>query len=118
MIAAAVVHLLLTPAPPHNPGFVIAQDVGFLDNDDTFGFGPENYIIDSGLDPVASQVLGEYQTWVDLFRGDQATETWRLTARVSGQVAWTEEGDFTSSTVSDTFTVSLTEYDGSCGGIA
>ncbi|CAN0534039.1 unnamed protein product, partial [Scytosiphon promiscuus] len=67
-------------------------DVGFLDNDDTSGFGPENYIIDSGLDPDASQVLGEYQTYVVLYSGDEATETWRLTARVSGEVVWIEEG--------------------------
>ncbi|CAM9558793.1 unnamed protein product, partial [Ectocarpus sp. 13 AM-2016] len=93
-------------------------DVGFLDNDDTGGFGPENYILDSRLDPGISQVMGEYQTYVELFRGDAATETWRLTARVSGEVVWTEEGDFTSSTTSDTFTVSLTDYDASCGGIA
>ncbi|CAM9855150.1 unnamed protein product, partial [Scytosiphon promiscuus] len=92
-------------------------DVGFLDNDDTSGFGPENYIIDSGLDPDASQVLGEYQTYVVLYSGDEATETWRLTARVSGEVVWIEEGDFTSSTQSDTFAVSLTDYDATCGGL-
>ncbi|CAM9794094.1 unnamed protein product [Ectocarpus sp. 12 AP-2014] len=93
-------------------------DVGFLDNDDTFGFGPENYIIDSGLDPAASQVLGEYETYVKLYSGDAATETWRLTARVSGEVAWIEEGDFISSTQSDTFVVSLSDYDPTCGGVA
>eukprot|EP00752_Nemacystus_decipiens_P012284 g10890.t1 len=92
-------------------------DVGFLDNDDTVGFGPENYIINGGLDPDASQVLGTYQTYVNLYSGDMATETWRLTARVSGEVAWIEEGDFTSSTQSDTFVVSLTDYDATCGGI-
>ncbi|CAN0246475.1 unnamed protein product [Pylaiella littoralis] len=94
-------------------------DVGFLDNDDMSGFGPENYIIDSGLDPVASQVLGEYEASVKLYSGDvdAATETWRLTARVSGEVAWMEEGDFISSYTSDTFTVSLTDYDSSCGGV-
>ncbi|CAM9596146.1 unnamed protein product, partial [Hapterophycus canaliculatus] len=93
-------------------------DVGFLDNDDRSGFGPENYIIDSGLDPGTSQVLGEYQASVRLFSGDRATETWRLTARVSGEVAWAEEGDFIAATTSDTFTVSLSDYDASCGGIA
>lgn len=92
--------------------------MGFLDNDDRYGSGPENYIINSGLDPIATQVTGEYQTFAKLHRGNQETETWRLTARVSGGVAWTEEGDFTSSTQSDTFTVSLTDYDASCGGIA
>ncbi|CAN0388087.1 unnamed protein product [Pylaiella littoralis] len=90
--------------------------VGFLDNDDRSGFGPENYIIDSGLDPATDQVLGEYQAYVDLYRGDQATETWRLTSRVAGEVSWTEEGNFTSSTTSDTFTVSLADYNASCGG--
>lgn len=93
---------------------MILQDVGFLDNDNTSGFGPENYIIYSGLDPDASQVLGEYGAFVNLFSG--STETWRLTARVSGEVVWMEEGDFTSSSTSDTFTVSLADYDPSCGG--
>lgn len=96
---------------------VILQAVGFLDTDDTSGFGPENYIIDSGLDPTTSEVLGEYGVYVQLFSGSADTETWRLTARVSGEVAWIEEGDFASSSTSDTFTVSLTDYDPGCGGI-
>eukprot|EP00903_Cladosiphon_okamuranus_P014055 g13064.t1 len=92
-------------------------DVGFLDNDDSYGFGPENYIIDGGLNPETSQVLGEYTAYAVLFSGDEATETWRLTARVSGEVAWIEEGDFTSSRETDGFVVSLADYDATCGGL-
>ncbi|CAM9615249.1 unnamed protein product [Ectocarpus sp. 6 AP-2014] len=92
-------------------------EVGFLNRDDFSGFGPESYIVDSALDPAASQVLGEYQTYVRFSSGDAATETWRLTARVSGEVVWIEEGDFISSAQSDTFAVSLSDYDPTCGGV-
>ncbi|CAN0038382.1 unnamed protein product, partial [Scytosiphon promiscuus] len=74
-----------------------------------------NYIIDGGLDPTTSEVLGEYAVSAQLFRGFAATETWRLTARVSGEVAWVEEGGFATSSTTDTFIVSLTDYDASCG---
>lgn len=89
------------------------QEVGSLDNDDVSGFGPENYIIYSDLDADASPVLGDYEFSVRLFRG--TTETWRITVRMAGEVVAVEEGDFATSVVSDVFTVSLSDYDPSCG---
>lgn len=50
-------------------------------------------MIYSGLDTDVSQVLGEYQAHARLHSG-YATETWRLTARVSREVAWVEQGHF------------------------
>lgn len=90
------------------------QLVGFLDNDNTQGFGPENYILYRGLDPTTTNVLGDYQVFVKLFSG--FTETWRLTARISGVVVLEEEGNFLTSHVSPVFNVTLGEYNANCGG--
>ena len=43
------------------------QDLGNLDNDDTSGFGPENYMLFGGLDHGASPVLGDYVARVNLY---------------------------------------------------
>lgn len=93
----------------------ILQGVGFLQNIDGDGFGPENYIVYSGLDPDTSQVLGEYQAQVVARIFSIASPpVWRLTVRVSGQVAWVHESDVTFN--GETFAVPLTDYDPSCGG--
>eukprot|EP00752_Nemacystus_decipiens_P002676 g2502.t3 len=92
--------------------------VGSLDVDDVDGFGPENYILRSELDPTV--VLGEFEVFVVLFNRHSATPpvTWRLTARVSGEVAWVMEGDLSNnSEQSATFALSLSDYDPRCGAV-
>ncbi|CAN0308354.1 unnamed protein product, partial [Ectocarpus sp. 6 AP-2014] len=94
-------------------------DVGTLDNDDVDGYGPENYVLYSGLDTGVSSVLGDYVAYVNLFSyvnlSSGSGVSWRLTARVSGDVVWIEEGDLASSGDSSAdFTVSLTEYAPGC----
>lgn len=114
-----------SPPPPCHE--FLLQGVGFLDNDDLEGFGPENYVIYSGLDTATSPVLGVYEVFVSLYVG--SSEWWRLTARASGEVVWVEEGSYadvrgTSSSygtyeyASDTFTYTVAEYDPRCGGVA
>ena len=90
------------------------KGVGFLEDDDTGGFGPETYIILSDLDPDSSSVLGQYQAQARLYEG--FTESWNLTARIFGEVVWVEQGDFATSSATDLFSVSLTDYDPICGG--
>lgn len=95
------------------PKPLILQDVGTLDNDDVSGFGPENYVVSSGLDTEDSPVLGDYVAYVNLYSGSDVS--WRLTARVSGDVVWIEEGDLASSSDNSAdFTVSLAEYTPGC----
>lgn len=104
-----------SPIPQTTTRRLILQDVGTLDNDDTSGFGPENYVVSSGLDTGVSPVLGDYVAHVELFRGSDVS--WRLTARVLGDVVWIEEGDFAppfNIYRSADFTVSLTEYAPGC----
>ncbi len=108
---------------------LILQDVGTLDNDDMAGYGPENYVLSSGLDTGVSPVLGDYIASVNLYSNwnwnlssgsgvnlsSGSGVSWRLTARVSGDVVWVEEGDLASSGDSSAdFTVSLTEYAPGC----
>lgn len=75
----------------------LSQDVGYLDDDNTEGFGPETYVVYGGL---GDAVLGEYQTQVLLFRASVDT-AWTLTARSEGDVLWVEEGMFTGTSSSD-----------------
>lgn len=70
---------------------VHSQDVGYLDNDDTEGFGPENYIMFNGLSEDAA--IGEYIVQVRLSSSYVET-TWTLTARINDDIVWVEEGDF------------------------
>lgn len=65
----------------------------------------------SGLDPDTSQVLGEYKTRVSYPISGKS----RLTARVSGEVVWTEERDQAAFDDNDEFSVILTDYDPGCG---
>lgn len=100
------------------------QNVGYLDNDNAEGFGPENYIVYSGLDVAEDAVLGEYA--VQVYRPFVSTDTnWTLTTRVNGEVVWIETGRFGDGISDDSsspydyrtdlFYFSLTEYDaGDC----
>lgn len=73
------------------------QDVGYLDNDNTDGFGPENYVVYNGLSEEAA--LGEYSIQVRLASSFIDT-TWTLTASINDDIVWVEEGDFAASTSS------------------
>ncbi|CAM9334004.1 unnamed protein product, partial [Ectocarpus sp. 13 AM-2016] len=85
-------------------------DVGFFQNVERFAV--QNYIIYSGLDPGIGLMLGEFEASLVVLSNPMPSPMF-LTARVSGEVVWTEE------IVEDSdshFTVSLTDYDPSCGG--
>lgn len=73
------------------------QDVGYLDNDNTDGFGPENYIVYNGLSEDAA--LGEYTIQVRLASSFIET-AWTLTASINDDIVWVEEGGFAASTSS------------------
>ncbi|CAM9491199.1 unnamed protein product, partial [Ectocarpus sp. 12 AP-2014] len=75
----------------------------------------ERYILYSGLDVDASQVLGEYKGRKFLpFLPSETPPTWRITARASGEIVYMYEEEQVQSDVVE-FTVLLTDYDPSCG---
>lgn len=63
----------------------MAQGVGFLDFDNTAGFGPENYVLNADLTPD-SEVYGEYRVLVVGFNTNEKTIPFTLTALVDGEV--------------------------------
>ena len=79
------------------------------------GPGIEIYTIFSGLDPDSVDVLGDYQIQVKRFSGPRDT-MWTLVATLVEEVILAETGDFTESSNSEIFTVSVTDYDPSCEG--
>lgn len=94
----------------------LGQDVGYLDNDNTSGFGPENYIVYSGLNLAEDAVLGDYVARASLFY-TQTDTAWTLTASVNGVVEWVEEGifealsaNFGGEETSDPYTVTVDSY--------
>lgn len=69
--------------------------MGYLDNDNTYGYGPENYVVYSGLDSAKDAVLGEYSAKVFFGYAEKDTK-WTLTARVDNNVVWVKEGEMES----------------------
>ena len=91
------------------------KSVGFLDMDVRSGPGIETYTIFSGLDPDSVDVLGEYQLQARRFSGP--TETmWTLVASLIEDEVLFKTGNFTESSKTETFSVSVTDYDPSCEG--
>ena len=79
------------------------------------GPGVEIYTIFSSLDPNSVAVLGDYQIQVKRFSGPRET-MWTLVATLVEEVILAETGDFTESSNSEIFTVSVTDYDSKCEG--
>jgi hypothetical protein len=77
-------------------------DDGYLDRDDTDGFGPEHYF-------ALETTPGDYGVQVVSFSmNSDASVLWMLTARKEGEVLWTETGVFLASgEMSDLFVVSI-----------
>ncbi|CAN0495754.1 unnamed protein product [Ectocarpus sp. 8 AP-2014] len=75
----------------------------------------KRYILYSGLDVDTSQVLGEYKGRKFLpFVPSETPPTWRITARVSGEIVYMYKEEQVQSDIVE-FTVLLTDYDPSCG---
>lgn len=71
-----------------------------MTGDNTNGFGPETFYVYNGLSVGDDDVLGEYTA--NVFFGFAQTDTrWTLTARVDGEVVWTEGGKILGSYSSD-----------------
>ena len=96
---------------------IIPQDAGYLWADGSLGDGTglgqlEFYTASKISSTDAGRytpMLGDYIASVHLFDGSSGS--WRLTANVSGETIWTEEGQVTQSSRSSAdFTVSLTEF--------
>ena len=75
----------------------------------------EIYTIFSRLDTDIVDVLGDYQIQVKRFSGPRDT-MWTLVATLVEEVILAETGDFTESSNSEIFTVSVADYDPSCEG--
>lgn len=69
--------------------------MGFLDNDNTSGFGPETYMVYNGLNIEDDTVLGDYIARVSRFSSETDT-AWTLTTRIHGEIVWVEEEVFES----------------------
>ena len=91
------------------------KSAGFLDMDFREGPGIEIYTIFSRLDTDIVDVLGDYQIQVKRFSGPRDT-MWTLVATLVEEVILAETGDFTESSNSEIFTVSVADYDPSCEG--
>ncbi|CAN0051518.1 unnamed protein product [Ectocarpus fasciculatus] len=75
----------------------------------------KRYILYSGLDVDTNQVLGEYKGAKFLpFLDSETPPTWRITARVSGEIVYMYQEEQVQSDIVE-FTVLLTDYDPSCG---
>ena len=77
------------------------------------GPGIEIYTIFRFLDLNSLDIIGDYQLQARRFSGPTDT-VFTLVARLIGVEVLFESGDFTESSRSETFTVSVTEYDPSC----
>ncbi|CAM9421032.1 unnamed protein product [Ascophyllum nodosum] len=87
--------------------------VGFLDMDVRSGPGIETYTIFRFLDPNSLAILGNYQFQARRFAGPTET-VWTLVASLIDVEVLSETGNFTESSRSETFTVSVTDYDPTC----
>lgn len=98
---------------PTRESLLFTQEVGYLDRDDTSGFGPETYFVRSGLSVGEDDVIGEYVAYVDLWNGNPPL-SWRLTASLHGKLFWVEEGETTvDNRRSGNFAIILEDYDDS-----
>ena len=77
------------------------------------GPGIETYTIFRFLDPNSLAILGNYQFQARRFAGPTET-VWTLVASLIDVEVLSETGNFTESSRSETFTVSVTDYDPTC----
>ena len=78
------------------------------------GPGIETYTIFRFLDPDSLAILGDYQFFARRFSGPTDTAFTLVASLIDVEVLF-ETGDFTENTRnSDTFTVSVTDYDPTC----
>ena len=77
------------------------------------GPGIETYTIFRFLDPDSLAILGDYQFFARRFSGPTDTD-FTLVTKLIDVVVLSETGDFTESRNSETFTVSVTDYDRTC----
>ncbi|CAN0220511.1 unnamed protein product [Ascophyllum nodosum] len=87
--------------------------VGFLDMDVRSGPGIETYTIFRFLDPDSLAILGDYQFFARRFSGPTDTVFTLVASLIDVEVLF-ETGDFTENRNTDTFRVSVTEYDPTC----
>ena len=89
------------------------KSVGFLDMDVRSGPGIETYTIFRFLDPDSLAIIGDYQFFARRFSGPTET-VFTLVAKLIEVEVLFETGDFTESRNTDTFRVSVTDYDPTC----
>ena len=77
------------------------------------GPGIETYTIFRFLDPDSLEIIGDYQFFARRFSGPLET-VFTLVAKLIEVEVLFETGDFTENRNSDTFRVSVTEYDPTC----
>ena len=77
------------------------------------GPGIETYTIFRFLDPASLAIIGDYQFFARRFSGPTDTD-FTLVAKLIEVVVLSETGDFTENRNSETFTVSVTDYEPIC----
>lgn len=95
------------------------QDVGYLISNYDVEFGPDVYVLSSGLNVDEHAVLGDYVAQADLYYAHNGDAAWTMTARINDEIQWVEEGVFEGMSYnygggggsSDLFTVTLASYE-------
>ena len=77
------------------------------------GPGIETYAIFRFLNPNTIDIIGDYLFSANLFSGPTDT-VFTLAASFIDVEVFSETGDFTESSTTDTFRVSLSDYDNTC----